>query len=229
MSFGVINENLYPIIVSVSILTTFVTPYMIKSALPFYDWLEPRLPARLKKHLSQYSEHANGDSTDRPRLRLFIRKQLTNILLYGVILAAISLLSLTILKPFLDRLFTDLEIPLIWSRIIGLAATLVIMSPFLWAVAVKNVSKKKIREMFDNYRFSQAVVIPLLVLRYFAALLSVGVVVAGYVDLAAGFLMVIAVIIVAVVLFSRKADGFYSQIEEQFTKNFTEGERQFNY
>ena len=229
MSFGVINENLYPIIVSVSILTTFVTPYMIKSALPFYDWLEPRLPARLKKHLSQYSEHANGDSTDRPRLRLFIRKQLTNILLYGVILAAISLLSLTILKPFLDRLFTDLEIPLIWSRIIGLAATLVIMSPFLWAVAVKNVSKKKIREMFDNYRFSQAVVIPLLVLRYFAALLSVGVVVAGYVDLAAGFLMVIAVIIVAVVLFSRKADGFYSQIEEQFTKNFNSRQAQASF
>ena len=229
MSFGVIDENLYPIIVSVSILTTFVTPYMIKSALPFYDWLEPRLPARLKKHLSQYSEHANGDSTDRPRLRLFIRKQLTNILLYGVILAAISLLSLTILKPFLDRLFTDLEIPLIWSRIIGLAATLVIMSPFLWAVAVKNVSKKKIREMFDNYRFSQAVVIPLLVLRYFAALLSVGVVVAGYVDLAAGFLMVIAVIIVAVVLFSRKADGFYSQIEEQFTKNFNSRQAQASF
>jgi CPA2 family monovalent cation:H+ antiporter-2 len=45
-------------------------------------------------------------------------------------------------------------------------------------------------------------------------------VVAGYVNLAVGLLMVVAVIVVAVVLFSRRADGFYSRIEESFTKNF---------
>lgn len=220
LSFKVINENLYPIIVSVSILTTFVTPYMIKGALPFYNWLDKRLPAKLKIHLEQYSQHARSDDDNKTSIPGFIRKQLTNILLYSIILAAISLLSISFLRPFLDELFADFHIPQIWSRLLGLGGTLTLMSPFLWAVAVKNVSKKKIREMFDTYRFSQAVVIPLLVLRYFAALFSVGSVVAGYVDLAAGFLMVVAFIVVAVVLLSRKADGFYSQIEERFTKNF---------
>ena len=95
-----------------------------------------------------------------------------------------------------------------------------LMSPFLWAVAVKNVSRKRIKEMFDTYRFSQAVVIPLLVLRYLIALFAVGSVIAGYVDVAVGFLMVLAVIVVAVVLFSRRADGFYGRIEESFNKNF---------
>lgn len=220
LSFGVIDENLYPIIVSVSIITTFVTPYMIKGGLPFYNWLEPRLSAKLKKHLDSYSAHAHSEADDKVTMQKFVRKQLTNILLYGAILAAISLLSVGILRPFLDTLFADLDIPQIWSRLIGLASTLVLMSPFLWAVAVKNVNKKKIREMFDTYRFSQAVVIPILVLRYFVALVFVGVVVAGYVALAAGLLMVVAIIVVALVLFSRKADGFYGQIEEHFTKNF---------
>lgn len=220
LSYGVIDENLYPIIVSVSILTTFVTPYMIKGAQPFHGWLDKRLPAKLKTHLEQYSQHAHSDADNKSSIQSFIRRQLTNILFYSVILAAISLLSLGVLKPFLDRLFSDLGIPQIWSRLLGLGGTLTLMAPFLWAVAVKNVSKKKIREMFDTYRFSQAVVIPLLVLRYFAALFAVGAAVAGYVDLAAGFLMVIAFIVVAVVLLSRKADGFYSQIEERFTKNF---------
>ena len=220
MSFGVIDENLYPIIVSVSILTTFVTPYMIKGAVPFYNRVEPRLPEKLKRHLEQYSKHAHSEDDNKVSIQRFVRKQLTNILLYGVILVAIALLSLGILRPFLDRLFRDLEIPQIWSRVIGLVGTLVLMSPFLWAVAVKNVSKQKIREMFDTYRFSQAVVIPMLVLRYFAALVIVGIVVAGYVNLTVGLLMVIAVIVVAAVLFSRKADSFYTQIEERFTKNF---------
>ena len=226
MSFGVINENLYPIIVSVSILTTFVTPYMIKGALPTYNWLEPKLPAKVKDVIERYSSNSGGDDASRATIGKFIRKQLTGILLHGVILAAIALLSLGILRPFLDTLFKDLGIPQIWSRLLGLVGTLVIMSPFLWAVAVKNVSKRKIREMFDTYRFSQAVVIPLLILRYFVALFSVGAVIAGYVDVAVGFLMVLAVIVVAVVLFSRRADGFYGQIEERFTKNFNSRQAQ---
>ena len=227
MSFGVIDENLYPVIVSVSILTTFVTPYMIKGALPFYGWMEPKLPARLKKHLDEYSKHSlGGDEESKATIGRFIRKQLSGILLHGVILAAISLLSLGILRPFLNRLFADLNIPQIWSSVIGLVGTLLIMSPFLWAVAVKNVSRQKIKEMFDTYRFSQAVVIPLLLLRYFIALFSVGSVIAAYVDIAVGFLMVLAVAVVAVVLFSRRADGFYGQIEEHFNKNFNSRQAQ---
>ena len=220
LSYGVIDDNLYPIIVSVSILTTFVTPYMIKGALPFYNWVEPKLPAKLKQRLEEYSSHSAGDDSSRVSIGLFVRKQLSGIVLHGVILAAISLLSLSLLRPFLDKLFTDLQIPQIWSRMIGLVGTIVIMSPFLWAVAVKNVSRKKIKQMFDTYRFSQAVVIPLLVLRYIVALFAVGAVIAGYVDIAVGFLVVLAIIVVAVVLFSRRADGFYERIEESFAKNF---------
>lgn len=219
LSYGVIDENLYPIIVSVSILTTFVTPYMIKGATPFYNWVEPKLPERVKRHLAQYSEHSNSDES-KVSIRLFVRKQLKGILLHGAILVAIVLLSLGVLRPFLDGIFEELKIPLIWSHMIGLVGTLLLMSPFLWAVAVKNVSKNRIKEMFETYRFSQAVIIPLLVLRYFVALLMVGLVVSGYFTIAVGLLIVIAVIVVALVLFSRRADGFYSRIEESFNKNF---------
>ena len=229
MSYGVIDSNLYPIIVSVSILTTFVTPYMIKGALPAYNWLEPRIPAKVKARLEKYSVNSGGDDDSRATIGRFIRKQLTGILLHGVILAAISLLSLGLLRPFLDTLFKSLEIPQIWSRLLGLVGTLVIMSPFLWAVAVKGVTKRSIREMFETYRFSHAVVIPLLLLRYFVAMFAVGSVIAGYVDVAVGFLMVLAVIVVAVVLLSRRADGFYGQIEERFTKNFNSRQAQASF
>ena len=219
-SFHVIDPDLYAIIVSVSILTTFVTPYMIKGAQPFYNWVEPKMPQRIKQHIEQYSGHARSADDNHGSIKLFVRKQLSTVLLYSVILVAIALLSQGLLRPFLDTMFADLKIPQIWSRIVGLVGTLALMSPFLWAVAVKGVSKKKIKEMFDTYRFSQAVVIPMLVLRYFVALFSVGVVVAAYIDIAVGFLFVIALIVVAAVLFSRRADGFYARIEESFNKNF---------
>ena len=220
LSFKVIDENLYPIIVSVSILTTFVTPYMIKGALPFYTWLEPRIPSRIKQRFDQYAENASKDGGNKASLRTFIRKQLTNTFIYGVILTAIALLSTSLLRPLLDTLFADAHIPQIWSRLTGMGGTLMLMSPFIWAVTVKNVNKKKLKQIFETYRHSQAVVIPTLLLRYFVALFSVGLVVGSYVNLAVGFLMVIAIMVVVLVLFSRKANNFYAQIEERFFSNF---------
>ena len=229
LSFKVIDANLYPIIVSVSILTTFVTPYMIKGALPFYNWLEPKIPAKIKHRLDQYSESASKGAGDKAGIRTFLRKQLTNILIYGVILAAIALLSTSLLRPLLDTLFSDAGIPQIWSRLTGMAATLILMSPFLWAVAVKNVNKERFKQIFETYRHSQAVVIPVMLLRYFVALFFAGLVVGSYVNLALGFLMVIALMVVMVVLFSRKANGFYAQIEERFFSNFNSRQAQTSF
>jgi CPA2 family monovalent cation:H+ antiporter-2 len=229
LSFKVIGDSLYPIIVSVSILTTFVTPYMIKGALPFYNWLEPKIPSGIKRRLDQYSENANKDSENKVTIRAFLRKQLTNILIHGVILAAISLLSAQLLKPLLDSWFATLGIPQIWSRLIGMSGTLVLMGPFLWAVAVKNVSKQKIKEMFETYRHSQVVVFPVLMLRYFVALFFVGLTVGSYVNLAVGFLMVIAVMVFVSVLFSRKANKAYLQFEERFFSNFNSRQAQMSF
>ena len=213
------DKNLYPIIVSVSVLTTFVTPYMIKGSVPFYEWLEPKLPDGVKKRLRLYSMNANKSSSDKPSIRKYLRKQLTNILIHGVILAAILLLSASLLMPFLDGIFFDAGISLIWSHLLGMTTTLILMAPFLWAVAVKNVNREVIKSMFETWHHSQVVVIPLLVLRYFVAMLFVGLVIGRYVNLAVGFLMVLAVMVVIVVLFSRKANGFYVHITEQFFSN----------
>lgn len=229
LSFKVIDDTLYPLIVSVSILTTFVTPYMIKGALPFYNWVEPRLPDKLKKRLEQYSENANKDTDNKRGVKFFMRKQLTNILIHGVILAAMALLSTSLLKPLLDNLFADAGIPQIWSRLVGIGGTLILMSPFLWAIAVKNVNKERLKQVFETYRHSQAVIIPMLVLRYFVALFFVGLVVGSYVNLAVGFLMVIAVMVIMVVLYSRKANGFYAQIEERFFSNLNSRQAQASF
>ena len=226
LSFNVIDANMYPIIVSVSVLTTFVTPYMIKGALPFYGWLEPKLPDGLKKRLRLYSMNANKSGSDKPSIRKYLRKQLTNIMIHGVILAAISLLSTSLLKPVLDKIFIDAGISLIWSHLLGMAGTLMLMAPFLWAIAVKNVNKEIIKSMFETWHHSQVVVIPLLVLRYFVALFFVGVVIGRYVNLAVGFLLVLAVMVVLVVFFSRKANGFYVHITEQFFSNFNSRQAQ---
>ena len=228
LSFGVIDANLYPIIVSVSILTTFVTPYMIKAGLPAYEWVYPKLPERVKKAMEQYSTSSRV-TTHEKKLSDFVKKQLTSILLYGVILLALAFLSFLLLKPALNGLFAGWGAAPIWGNLLGMLITLTLMAPFLWALAVKNVNRDRVRKMLQTYNHSQVAVIPLLALRYFLALFFVGWVVSKYVHLAVGLLFVIAIVVVLVVLLSRRATDFYNRIEDRFVANFNQRQAQHSF
>lgn len=226
LSFGVINPDLYPIIVSVSIVTTFVTPYMIKGSVPIYNRLEPRLPQRLKDALERYSNSAK-QTNQTSSVRLFLKKQFSSILLYGAINAAICLLSFTLLKPFINSVIVNSNgEPSFWGNLIGMLVTLGVMLPFVWAIAVRNVNRQKIKEMLDSKDYSQAIVIPVLLLRYFLALLFIGLVIGRYIHLAVGFLVILAVFVVLMVLFSKRTINFYQRIENQFIENFNSRQSQ---
>lgn len=225
LSFGVIDENLYPIIVSVSIITTFVTPYMIKGALPFYDKVNPKIPEGIKEAIERYSSSAKSNKHE-ITIQRFIKRQLSSILLYGAIIAALSLLSFSLLKPFLNNTFAELGIPAIWGNLLGAIVTLFVIAPFLWAMAVKNVNKDRIKQMLNIYQHSQAVVLPLLLLRYFVAVFFVGTVLARYINMAMGFILVLALFVILVVLFTKRANGFYKQIENRFISNFNQRQAQ---
>ena len=227
LSFHVIDANLYPIIVSVSILTTFVTPYMIKAGLPAYNWLEPRIPAKLKTAMERYS--TSGRVSHEKKVGQFVKKQLITIVIYGVILVALALLSFLLLKPIIIRLFTAWEVPLFWGNLLGMTVTLAIMAPFLWALAVKGVNRERIRKMLQTYAYSQVAVIPLLALRYFIALFFVGWTISRYVHLAAGLVVVIAIVAVVVILLSGRATNFYNHIEDRFVTNFNQRQAQHSF
>ncbi len=220
LSISGFMKELYPIIVSVSIITTFVTPYMIKAGLPAYEKLAPRLPEKLRDALERYSTQSKS-STHEKKVAAFVKKQLISILLYSIILVALALLSFLLLKPFLNSIM-----PSFWGNLLGMVVTLLLMAPFLWALAVKNVNRTRIRKMLQTYSRSQVAVIPLLALRYFITLFFVGWVVSRYIIMAAGLLVAVAIAVVAAVLLSRRATDFYNRIEERFVTNFNQRQAQ---
>lgn len=225
-SFGVINPDLYPIIVSVSIITTFVTPYMIKAGRPFYEKVYTKLPARWREALDQYSNQSKG-SEHGASLQKFVKKQLLIIFFYGIILTAISMISFFFVKPLLNGwMVKENGVPSFWGNLIGIVVTLVVMAPFLWAIAVKQVNKKRIKKLLAIYSHSRAVVIPLMLLRYFTALFFVGLVLGQYMHLALGFIFVLAVMVLITVMFSKRANGFYHRIEDRFVTNFNQRQAQ---
>lgn len=229
LSYGVIRAELYPIIVSVSIITTFVTPYMIKAGLPAYEKLWPRLPNRWREGLERYSSQSK--STDSGiSVKHFLKKQFTSIILYGVICLALLLFSTLLLKPLLNSIFVKSDgSPSIWGNIIGLAITILVMAPFLWALALKNLNRAKVKALLEEYRYSQAVVVPTILLRYFAAITLLGFAIGRYINMAFGVILIIAIFVFILVRFSSKVNGFYKHIESHFMTNFNSRQAQTSF
>lgn len=228
LSFGVIDANLYPIIVSVSIITTFITPYMIKAGPNAYEWLNPRLSPKVKEAIEEYSRSSR--MTQRGALvREFARKQITTILINSVIITALVLMSILAFKPFLNNLFIRFEIPVFWSNLLGMIITLVIVAPFLWALMVKGVNKKMIRSLVENDRSSHVVVLPILVSRYFIGLFMLGWIVSQYVHLAIGLLLVITIVLLFATAATKPVIRFYHRIEDHFVSNFNSRQAQISF
>ena len=138
-SLGVMNEFIYPIIVTISVITTFTTPYFIRLANPFYDWLEPKLPEKLKTFLENYS--SGGDFVrDESNWKKFMKYYFTNMVVYSVLLVAVIFGFSRFVCPFIsDQLSNHASGQLI--SIINSLLTIVVMIPFL--IGLISISKEK--------------------------------------------------------------------------------------
>ncbi len=141
LSLGVISDFLYPVVVAVSVITTFLTPYMIRLATPVYNALEPRLPSKIIRSLNHLSM-SRPNTTERSQWHQLLLQMAVNTIVYGILSLAVIALMFMIFRPFLDRLLPSyltifsLHLPL--TRIITGLLTVVLCSPFLRAMVMKK-------------------------------------------------------------------------------------------
>ncbi|MDE6358775.1 MAG: cation:proton antiporter, partial [Duncaniella sp.] len=94
MSLGVLDTQIYPIVVAVSVVTTFTTPYFIRMADPAYDWVEAHLPKRLHFLIDRYSSSATAEQSVTKQLwHSLLKRYLWRVMLYSIVLIAICVLT----------------------------------------------------------------------------------------------------------------------------------------
>jgi CPA2 family monovalent cation:H+ antiporter-2 len=130
LGFHVISETLYPIAVAVSVVTTFTTPYMMKSSKYVFVGVEKILPARWAHLLEGYSR-ASGALAENHEWSGLLKGYVTKIVLNSVVAIAIFLFASHWLLTWLMERQMEEGV----AKLIGLTLTLVAGAPFLWAVA----------------------------------------------------------------------------------------------
>ncbi|MBQ8656473.1 MAG: cation:proton antiporter, partial [Prevotella sp.] len=130
LSLGVIGDFLYPVVVAVSVITTFLTPYMIRFSTPCYNLLERRLPLRVVKLLNQVTlSHFSTGPSDSNWRKLLIQLSL-NTVVYGILSMAVIALMFTFFLPFVRSFFPTYELHWYANAICGVL-TVLFISPFL--------------------------------------------------------------------------------------------------
>ena len=143
MQLGVLDPTIYPIVVAVSVLTTFTTPYFIRMADPAYNYIERHLPEKLHFLIDRYSKTAGEESETGKTWRAVLKRYVWRILLYATVLTAICLISSHWLQPWLIEIMPG------WGRLICTLVTIGAMAPFLLALSYPS-SKKNERETLLN-------------------------------------------------------------------------------
>ena len=218
MSLGVLDNTIYPIVVAVSVITTFTTPYFIKMAEPAYNAVERILPKRLNFLINRYSTQASSESENNSLWSSLIHRYLWRVLLYSIILIAIIVVSQQFIQPWLYKHMNQ------WHRLIGSAITLAAMAPFLLALSVpvsKKVERKRLREAHAR------IDVPLIVMSLFRIIIASAFVVyvlATIYGVAIGISVGIAVFVLLLIVFSKRVGKRLNNLESKFLDNLNERE-----
>ena len=136
LSLGVISDFLYPVVVAVSVITTFLTPYMIRAAIPAYNALEHRLPSRLIQLLNRLSmSHPN--SNEQSKWKALLTQMAMNTVIYSILSTAVIALMFTFALPFFNELLPGGKDGWYGNAVTGVL-TVLLISPFLRAMIMKK-------------------------------------------------------------------------------------------
>lgn len=225
LSLGVTSSFLYPVAVAVSVVTTFMTPYMIKLSSPVYIFLEKHLPDTVKKWLKQRSSasnHSKGSKMYNDWIQL-LKQYTINLLLMLIINLGIIMLSMRFFEPFLQARLPEGP----WAGIICCLITLVVMSPFLKSMlSNRRKTSGHMMNLWTSNNYNRFVIIALTALRLVLASALVLYVLMHCLPFSRWIALPLAIVLVITILRSKALMRRYWQLESAFVINLNERQMQ---
>ncbi len=213
MSLGVLNESLYPIIVAVSVLTIFTTPYFIKMADPAATWVEKHLPGSLTFLIDRYSRQTYDTNETRRLWRAVLGRYAWRIVLYSVILLAEIMVSRMFLFPFAEKLLPKA------GHLVATVLTVIAMLPFLVALCFSSTHPTEKMKLHQTAAFYDVPLLAMRIIRYLVTLFFIVYFITVTYSSLVGWLVGVACFALILVFASSRLLKRYSKMESKFISN----------
>lgn len=216
MSLGVISDFLYPIVVCVSVITSFTTPIFIKNSEKAYKFIDDKIPdglwAFIKKNTS---ENRNTKDTDKDWL-IYIRKVLLRTGLCSLMMFIIYIAGIQYLQPFAAEYIDNNLI----ADIITAAVMVAFMIPFV--NFMHGTNNELFTKLWLKHRSNRLPLLTLKTIRILIAACFVALVLREIFRIPFVLLVVIALIPIMLIIRSDYINGMTINLELRFMANFSE-------
>ena len=213
VSLNVTSSFLYPIVVAVSVITTFLTPYMIRLAVPAYNVVERKMPEKWKRMLEHYtagSQTVNSENNWKKLLMDIARI----VAIYTVLCIAVILVSFQFVLPLIYMVLPDF-----WAKLAGALFMIVCISPFLRAIVMKKNHSVEFQALWQDNRFNRAPLVSTIVLRMIIAVGFILFIIKNLFEASIMLLIGIAIVLVVLMMLSRRLKKHSIIMERTFMQN----------
>lgn len=217
LSLGVIGDFLYPVVVAVSVITTFLTPYMIRFATPCYSHLEKRIPDRWIQQLNRISIGHPSTTSHNNNWHTLLLQMLRNTIIYAILSAAATALMLTFFEPFISSLFgAKLKL---WANILSGILTILLIAPFLRAMVMKKNHSEEWKNLWNESWYNRVPLLFTVLVRLVIALTFVFTVINHLFHFSHAILISIGLLLIGSIIVSRRIKNRSIRMERMFIQN----------
>ena len=213
VSLGVTSHFLYPVVVAVSVITTFLTPYMIRLAEPASAFVDAHLPERTRNFLNRYASSSQTVNHESLWKRLIVSLVRITVV-YSIICVAVIALSFRFLVPVCRE-----HLPGIGGSLLAAVVTVLFISPFLRAIMIKKNHSPEFTTLWKESRGNRAPLVATIILRVLLAVSFLMFVLVGLFEISVGLIFGVAVLLVIVMILSRQLKKQSILIERKFFQN----------
>ena len=216
LSLCVIGKFLYPVVVAVSVITTFLTPYMIRASEPCYSMLERRLPEKWIVTLNHITlAHPSGKGA-KNNWKHLLRQMIVNTVIYTILSVTVVALMLTLFLPFIRHVLVGWH----WTaNFICGSLTVLFIAPFLRAMIMKKNHSDEFKALWAESRINHLPLIFTIIVRVVIASSFVFYVCNYLSRFANALIIAIAVAVVLIMIMSRSLKHSSIRLERMFVQN----------
>lgn len=208
IALGATNKSLYPIIVAISGITTFTTPYLIRLSGYLSKLLEEKLSPSVKYFLESYSVWLYRTRADRKRQSIY-HKAVVRFIINAIVVAIIFNICQHLLEPQLRFIFTREWV----IELISWTTAMIASSPFIWAMLYAF----RISPTDKKIKFS-----PLMMIAWIAALTEISIFSIAYFHTWLIAILLIILTIAVLTLLYNKLEKSYHWFEKRLITNLSQ-------
>jgi len=217
LSLGVISDFLYPVVVAVSVITTFLTPYMIRAATPAYNALEHRLPSHLVQMMNRLSM-SQQSSNEQSKWKKLLLQMAANTVVYSILSVAVIALMFTFGLPFFKQFLPGGADKWYANAVTGLL-TVLLIAPFLRAMIMKKNHSEEWKALWRESTRNHLPLILTFILRVMIAVGFIFNIIKYLFHFSAAIMLTVGLVVVIIMVLSKRIKRNSILLERLFVNN----------